>query len=112
MLSGFRDDDRGSIAGDGQGAVAGVCHQGVHVQMQANMKAALSATMPPNVRGTGFAISALTQGIVLGSGNYMAGRLCIPAARGRSGAEVLRAKQPGPTASAVTGMFVESSRAS
>ena len=50
---------------------------GVHMSMtQANMKAALSATMPPNVRGTGFAISALTQGIALASGNYMAGRLC------------------------------------
>ena len=40
------------------------------------MKAVLSATMPPSVRGTGFAISALTQGIALGAGNYMAGRLC------------------------------------
>ena len=50
---------------------------GVHMSMtQANMKAALSATLPPNVRGTGFAISALTQGIALGAGNYMAGRLC------------------------------------
>ena len=43
---------------------------------QANMKAALSATMPPNVRGTGFAISALTQGVALACGNFMAGRLC------------------------------------
>ena len=50
---------------------------GVHMSMtQANMKAALSATMPPNVRGTGFAISALSQGIALGLGNIMAGRLC------------------------------------
>ena len=50
---------------------------GVHMSMtQANMKAALSATMPPNVRGTGFAISALSQGIALGFGNIMAGRLC------------------------------------
>jgi MFS family permease len=50
---------------------------GVHMAMtQANMKAVLSATMPPNVRGTGFAISALSQGIALGAGNYMAGRLC------------------------------------
>jgi MFS family permease len=50
---------------------------GVHMSMtQANMKAALSATMPPNVRGTGFAISALTQGVALGLGNIMAGRLC------------------------------------
>lgn len=50
---------------------------GAHMSMtQANMKAVLSATMPPSVRGTGFAISALTQGIALGAGNYMAGRLC------------------------------------
>jgi|TARA_B110000977_G_scaffold34035_2_gene45357 MFS family permease len=50
---------------------------GVHMSMtQANMKAALSATMPPNVRGTGFAISALCQGVALGLGNIMAGRLC------------------------------------
>ncbi len=50
---------------------------GVHMSMtQANMKAALSATMPPNVRGTGFAISALTQGVALACGNFMAGRLC------------------------------------
>ena len=41
---------------------------GAHVMTQANMKAALSATMPPNVRGTGFAISAPTQGIALASG--------------------------------------------
>ena len=32
--------------------------------------------MPPSVRGTGFAISALFQGIALGAGNYMAGHLC------------------------------------
>jgi len=38
------------------------------------MKAVLSATMPPNVRGTGFAISALTQGVALGAGNYMVGK--------------------------------------
>ena len=47
---------------------------GVHMSMaQGNMKAVLSATMPPNVRGTGFAISALSQGLALGLGNYMAG---------------------------------------
>lgn len=50
---------------------------GAHMSMtQANMKAVLSATMPPSVRGTGFAISALFQGIALGAGNYMAGHLC------------------------------------
>ena len=50
---------------------------GVHMSMtQGNMKAVLSATMPPNVRGTGFAISALSQGLALGLGNYMAGFLC------------------------------------
>jgi hypothetical protein len=34
------------------------------------MKAVLSATMPPNARGTGFAISALTQGLALGRGSH------------------------------------------
>jgi len=55
----------------------GYLAMGVHMSMtQSNMKAVLSATMPPNVRGTGFAISALAQGIALGAGNFMAGRLC------------------------------------
>jgi predicted MFS family arabinose efflux permease len=50
---------------------------GIHMSMtQGNMKAVLSATMPPNVRGTGFAIAAMTQGLSLGFGNYMAGFLC------------------------------------
>jgi len=50
---------------------------GVHMSMtQGNMKAVLSATMPPNVRGTGFAIAAMSQGLSLGFGNYMAGFLC------------------------------------
>ena len=50
---------------------------GIHMAMtQGNMKAVLSATMPPNVRGTGFAISALSQGLALGLGNYLAGFLC------------------------------------
>ena len=50
---------------------------GVHMSMtQSNMKAVLSSTMPPNVRGTGFAIAAMSQGLSLGFGNYMAGILC------------------------------------
>lgn len=50
---------------------------GVHMSMtQGNMKAVLSSTMPPNVRGTGFAIAAMSQGLSLGFGNYMAGFLC------------------------------------
>jgi len=50
---------------------------GIHMSMtQGNMKAVLSATMPPNVRGTGFAIAAMSQGLSLGFGNYMAGYLC------------------------------------
>ena len=95
--------------------VVGYLAVGVHMSMtQANMKAALSATMPPNVRGTGFAISALTQGIALASGNYMAGRLCdMFGSAGVLGRRFLRNGSARPRmASAVTGMFVESSRAS
>jgi predicted MFS family arabinose efflux permease len=56
---------------------AGYLVVGVHMSMtQGNMKAVLSATMPPNVRGTGFAIAAMSQGLSLGFGNYMAGFLC------------------------------------
>ena len=56
---------------------AGYLVVGIHMSMtQGNMKAVLSATMPPNVRGTGFAIAAMSQGLSLGFGNYMAGYLC------------------------------------
>ena len=50
---------------------------GVHMSMtQGNLKAVLSATMPPPVRGPGFALSALSPGFALGLGHYLAVFLC------------------------------------
>ena len=52
------------------------CCRGPYVYDTGKYESCVVCDYAPSVRGAGFAISALTQGIALGAGNYMAGRLC------------------------------------
>ena len=42
---------------------------------QSNMKAYMSQTIPPDMRGTGFAVIAVASGVALAGGNVLAGLL-------------------------------------
>mmetsp|Transcript_16529 Transcript_16529/g.56316 ORF Transcript_16529/g.56316 Transcript_16529/m.56316 type:complete len:596 (-) Transcript_16529:20-1807(-) len=64
-------------AASGMQVMCGFLLVGLHMAMtQGNLKAALSASLPPKLRGTGFSIVAIVEGVALAFANMAAGRLC------------------------------------